>query len=61
MQTLTSQRLQQEKHKLSLITQELSLQNPLHLMVKGYSKIEKEGNIVKSVQYLAKVIHLAFH
>ena len=54
MQTLTSQRLQQEKHKLSLITQELSLQNPLHLMVKGYSKIEKEGNVVKSVQYLAK-------
>ena len=54
MQTLTSQRLQQETHKLSLITQELSLQNPLHLMVKGYSKIEKEGNVVKSVQYLAK-------
>ena len=47
-------RLQQEKHKLSLITQELSLQNPIHLMVKGYSKIEKEGHTINSIQNIAK-------
>lgn len=54
LQTLVSQRLQQEKHKLSLITQELSLQNPIHLMVKGYSKIEKEGHTINSIQNIAK-------
>ena len=54
LQTLASQRWQHEKHKLSLITQELSLQNPIHLMVKGYSKIEKEGHTISSIQNMAK-------
>ena len=54
MQSLASQRCQQEKHKLSLLTQELSLQNPIHLMVKGYAKIEKEGHTISSIQNIAK-------
>ena len=54
LQSLASQRWQQEKHKLSLLTQELSLQNPIHLMVKGYSKIEKEGHTISSIQNMAK-------
>ena len=54
LQTFASQRWQHEKHKLSLITQELSLQNPIHLMVKGYSKIEKEGHTISSIQNMDK-------
>lgn len=45
-------RIEQDKHKLSLLAKELSLQNPVHMMTKGYSKIERDGIAVHSVNQM---------
>lgn len=46
--------VQQEKHKLSLLGQELSLKNPITVMTKGFSKVEKNGKLINSVQSIEK-------
>lgn len=52
MHRVSMHRMEQEKHKLSLLAKELSLQNPVHMMTKGYSKIEHNGVTVHSVNQL---------
>lgn len=41
--------IQKQENKLALLAQQLELLNPLHLLVKGYSKVEVNGKSIRSV------------
>ena len=43
-----------KENKLALLAKQLELLNPLHLLVKGYSKVESEGKAVSSVDQVQK-------
>lgn len=45
--------LQQKQHDLQLVAQILEHSNPLHIMMKGYSKIETKGHNLTSVIQVA--------
>ncbi|MCF0156251.1 MAG: exodeoxyribonuclease VII large subunit [Veillonella sp.] len=45
--------VQEKKHELSLTGQRLEAANPMHIMLKGYSKVEKDGQMVTSVKQVA--------
>ena len=45
--------MQEKEHQLALLAKQLDMLNPLHLMVKGYSKIEKNQKAIQSVQDVA--------
>ena len=45
--------IQKQENKLALLAQQLELLNPLHLLVKGYSKVEVEGRSIRSVKDVA--------
>lgn len=46
-------KLKDEQSKLALIGQSLELLNPLQLMLKGYTKVEMNGEVVKSTKDLS--------
>ncbi|MCI5708146.1 exodeoxyribonuclease VII large subunit [Veillonella caviae] len=49
LQHKSSTLIQHKKHVLSLIAKELDMQNPLHIMMKGYSKVESHNHPISSV------------
>ncbi|WP_298705136.1 exodeoxyribonuclease VII large subunit [uncultured Veillonella sp.] len=46
--------IQRKENKLALLAKQLDLLNPLHLLVKGYSKVEVKGQSVRSVKEVSK-------
>ncbi|MDY5481580.1 MAG: exodeoxyribonuclease VII large subunit [Veillonella caviae] len=49
LQHKSSTLIQYKKHVLSLIAKELDMQNPLHIMMKGYLKVESHNHPISSV------------
>ena len=53
MESSSIKKVQEKEHQLALLAKQLDMLNPLHLMVKGYSKIEKNQKAIQSVQDVA--------
>ena len=53
MEQIWQIRLQAEKQKLSLLGRDIERLNPVSVMLKGYTKVAKDGHAVRSVSQLA--------
>lgn len=51
--------LRENKQQLALLGRQLTLLNPLNLLLKGYSKVELQGQAVHSVEQVACGDHIA--
>ncbi len=49
LESFMKNKLQQEKHNYAIILNKLELLNPLNLLKKGFSVVEKDNKVIKSV------------
>ncbi len=52
MEQIWQMRLQEEKQKLSLLGRDIERLNPVSVMLKGYTKVAKDGHAVRSVSHI---------
>lgn len=61
LERLSWHHMQVAKHELALLGQELEGANPMHMMLKGYAKVEVEGKPLTSVDHVKEedLLHIS--
>ena len=54
MNNLVSNRVEAENNKLALLVNNLNSKNPLEILSKGYSKLEKNGKRIATIKEVEK-------